>query len=175
MLLNRSDIRSEPGSNMPKPGLPMRMVIRVGQMTPGSCRAYQGVAVDLWHCDVQGKYSSYASQGTAGLSYLRGFQLTDSTGTAEFTTVFPGSYPARAVHLHFGVRTNPGGAGRGFTTQLYFPEPVLSEVFAQAPYSANKPQRNTSDSIFNDGGPNLLCKMSKSGAGWLAEFDIGLA
>jgi hypothetical protein len=52
---------------------------------------------------------------------------------------------------------------------------VLAEVFAQTPYSANQPQRNDSDPIFNRGGPNLIVKMSKDAGGLLAEFDIGLA
>ena len=172
--LDRSDIRSEPGGGNAKPGLPLRMVIRVGRMMADACRAYPGVAVDLWQCDVNGLYSGYASEGTAGLAFLRGYQLTDGTGTSEFVTIFPGSYPGRAVHLHFAVRLQPTSASRSFTSQLYFPEPVLSEVFSQPPYSAQKPQANTTDSIFNSGGSNLIPRMSKSASGWLAEFDIGL-
>ena len=173
VALNRSDIRSEPGGTVPKPGLPLRLVFRVGQMTGATCRAYPGVAVDLWQCDVAGVYSAYAE--AAALNYLRGYQLTDATGSSEFLSIFPGAYPGRAVHVHFSVRTNPAGGGATFTSQLYFPEEVLAEVFAQAPYSANKPQTNTTDGIFNAGGPNLIPRMSKSGAGWLAEFDLGLA
>jgi protocatechuate 3,4-dioxygenase beta subunit len=170
-MLNRSDVRGEPGGMGVKPGLPLKFVFQVGQMTGGACKAYQGVAVDFWQCDVGGLYSSYASEGTGGMNFLRGYQMTDGSGVAEFQTIFPGSYPGRAVHIHFSVRT----AGRKFTSQLYFPESVLSEVFAQAPYSAKKPQKNTSDGIFNGGGPNLIPKMSKAGGGWLAEFSIGLA
>ena len=44
----------------PKPGLPLRVVIRVGQVVAGECRGYQGVAVDLWQCDAAGVYSGYA-------------------------------------------------------------------------------------------------------------------
>jgi protocatechuate 3,4-dioxygenase beta subunit len=175
MMLNRSDVRSEPGSTDPKPGLALQLVIRVGQMAGSACKVYQGVAVDLWQCDAGGVYSSYASQGTGDKAYLRGYQMTDTSGTAEFKSIFPGSYPGRAVHVHFGVRTNPAGSGRHFISQLYFPEEILAEVFAKAPYSAHKPQRNTSDSIFNGGGPKLIPKMTKTADGWLAEFDIGLA
>ena len=172
--LDRSDIRSEPGAMAPKPGLPLRVVIRVGQVAAGGCRGYQGVAVDLWQCDAAGMYSGYAEQGTPGLNYLRGYQITDGTGSAEFLSIFPGSYPGRAVHLHFAVRTNPAGAGGSFISQLYFPEDVLAEVFAQPPYSAGRPQSNISDSIFKEGGPNLIPRMSKSDGGWLAEFELGL-
>jgi protocatechuate 3,4-dioxygenase beta subunit len=172
--LDRSDIRSEPGTMAPKPGLPLRVVIRVGQVAAGACRGYQGVAVDLWQCDAAGVYSGYAEQGTPGLNYLRGYQITDGTGSAEFLSIFPGSYPGRAVHLHFAVRTNPAGAGSSFISQLYFPEDVVAEVFSQPPYSAGRPQSNSSDSIFNAGGSNLIPRMSKSDGGWLAEFDLGL-
>jgi protocatechuate 3,4-dioxygenase beta subunit len=144
-------------------------------MAGGACKVYQGVAVDFWQCDAGGIYSSYASQGTGGKAYLRGYQMTDTSGTVEFQSIFPGSYPGRAVHVHFGIRTNPMGSGRHFVSQLYFPEAVLAEVFAQAPYSAHKPQKNTSDSIFNDGGPKLIPKLTKGAGGWVAEFDIGLA
>ena len=175
MMLNRSDVRSEPGGTDPKPGLALQLVIRVGQMAGGACKVYQGVAVDYWQCDAGGIYSSYASQGTAGKAYLRGYQMTDTSGTAEFKSIFPGSYPGRAVHVHFGIRTNPAGSGRHFISQLYFPEEILAEVFAKAPYSAHKPQRNSSDSYYNDGGSKLIPKMTKNADGWLAEFDIGLA
>jgi protocatechuate 3,4-dioxygenase beta subunit len=36
--------------------------------------------------------------------FLRGHQLTDASGTARFTTIYPGWYTGRAVHLHFSVR-----------------------------------------------------------------------
>jgi protocatechuate 3,4-dioxygenase beta subunit len=172
MKIERSDVRTEPGSMAQKPGLLLQVVFRVGQMAGGMCKSYEGVTVDFWQCDAGGVYSEYASEGTGTMRYLRGYQKTDSTGTAQFTSIFPGSYPGRAVHTHFSVIT---AGGKSFTSQLYFPEPVLSEIFAQAPYSAHKPMKNTSDSIFNDGGPNLIPKMTKMGAGWVAEFTIGLA
>ena len=50
----------------------------------------------------------------------------------------------------------------------------MAEVFSQPPYSAGRPQSNSSDSIFDAGGSNLIPRMSKSDGGWLAEFDLGL-
>ena len=47
-----------------------------------------------------------ASQGNAG-DFLRGFQRTDANGRASFTTVYPGWYQGRAVHIHFKIRTDP--------------------------------------------------------------------
>ena len=37
--------------------------------------------------------------------FLRGALVTDATGKAQFTTIYPGWYQGRAVHIHFKVRT----------------------------------------------------------------------
>jgi protocatechuate 3,4-dioxygenase beta subunit len=97
----------------------------------------------------------------------------------EFQTIYPGYYPGRAVHLHFKIRTNPAGAGASFTSQLYFPDELNEEVFAQAPYvSRGRGPLNSSDSIYRGGGADLIPRMSRSvtasGPGWLGELDIGL-
>ena len=173
--LNRSDIRSEPGASNAKPGLPLRIVIRVGQMTGEVCQAYQGAMVDLWQCDARGVYSGYGQEGTAGMKYLRGYQLADSTGTVEFLTIYPGAYAGRAVHLHFKIRTSSaGGKGTTFTSQLYFPEDINDQVFGKAQGYGSSRVKNASDGIYRDGGDMLIPKMSMSNGGWLGQFDIGL-
>ena len=60
--------------------------------------------VDVWTADALGAYSDTST----GL-FLRGFQPTDADGVATFTTIYPGWYQGRAVHIHFKVRTNPAG------------------------------------------------------------------
>ena len=55
--LNRSDIRSDPVSGEIKPGAPLRVTFRVARLNGGSCTAFAGVRVDLWHCDAAGAYS----------------------------------------------------------------------------------------------------------------------
>ena len=181
LRLNRSDIRSDPTDGTVKSGLPLRMVIRVGQVDGASCRVLAGVLVDLWQCDAAGVYSNFAQEGTPGKQYLRGHQLTDGSGTVQFQSIFPGAYAGRAVHLHFKIRTNPNGAGGGFVSQLYFPEALNDEVFAQAPYRAAGRVKNAQDGIFAGrdaatglDGSSLIPKMSRDGAGWLGELDIGL-
>jgi protocatechuate 3,4-dioxygenase beta subunit len=181
LKLNRSDIRSDPTDAAVKPGLPLRLVIRVGQVEGTACKPLSGAVVDIWQCDAVGVYSNYEQEGTAGKQFLRGYQLTDGSGAAEFQSIYPGAYGGRAVHVHFKVRTNPTGAGRDFTSQLYFPEPVNEEVFAQAPYKAAGRVRNAQDGIFgardratNLDGTSLIPRMSKQGGGWLAELDIGI-
>jgi len=39
--------------------------------------------------------------------WLRGYQLTDAGEHAKFTTIYPGWYSGRAVHIHFKIRTDP--------------------------------------------------------------------
>ena len=43
--------------------------------------------VDVWHCDALGTYSDV--QGASGRKFLRGYQATDASGVAQFTTIFP--------------------------------------------------------------------------------------
>jgi protocatechuate 3,4-dioxygenase beta subunit len=176
LKLNRSDIRSDPAdAGAVKPGIPLRMVFRVGRIEGSACRPLIGAMVDFWQCDVQGAYSNFDQ--APGKQFLRGYQLTDGTGVVEFLTIFPGAYAGRAVHTHFKIRMDPQAPRTmGFTSQIYFPEPINEEVFAQPPYTAAGRVRNAQDAFFTqDGGTSLIPKMSKSGAGWLGEFDIGLA
>ena len=46
-----------------------------------------------------GHYSDISSEGTLGQKFLRGYQVTDGSGAAQFTTVYPGWYSGRAVHI----------------------------------------------------------------------------
>jgi len=65
--------------------------------------------------------------------------MTDASGLARFTTIYPGWYSGRAVHIHFKVRT-PGAGGRTdeFTSQLYFDDAFTDRVHAKAPYSEHR-------------------------------------
>ena len=52
-----------------------------------------------------GVYSGYDQPGsnTVGQTFCRGVQMTDSTGLARFTTIYPGWYSGRITHVHFRV------------------------------------------------------------------------
>lgn len=40
-----------------------------------------------------------------GKKYLRGYQVTDNNGAVNSTTIYPGWYSGRTIHIHFKVRT----------------------------------------------------------------------
>jgi protocatechuate 3,4-dioxygenase beta subunit len=74
--------------------------------------------------------------------FLRGVQLTDSQGLAEFATLYPGWYAGRAIHIHLKVHL--GGEHRAdlyrgghvsHTGQLFFPEEVTGEIAKLQPYA----------------------------------------
>ena len=54
---------------------------------------------------------------TNGQTWLRGYQTTDATGLATFTTIVPGWYSGRAIHIHFKVRTSPGATSDSIYNQ----------------------------------------------------------
>ena len=70
---------------------------------------FPGAVIDVWHCDAAGVYSDVTDPGfdTTGSDFLRGYQVTDESGRAAFTTVYPGWYQGRTVHIHFKIRTDP--------------------------------------------------------------------
>jgi protocatechuate 3,4-dioxygenase beta subunit len=175
--LNRSDIRSDPRSGEVKAGAPLRLTFKVSRLSGGGCNALAGAQVDVWHCDVIGQYSDVRGSSTAGQQFLRGYQMTDAAGSAQFLTIYPGSYGGRAVHVHFKVRTGPAPArSYAFTSQLYFDEALTERVYAVEPYAGQRRRwmRNADDGLFRAGGRQLLLAPVQDGQGYAATFDIGL-
>lgn len=110
--LNRSDIRTEPSDGSVKEGVPLDLTFNVSRSDSiSSCTPLAGAIVNVWQCDALGEYSDVqdAAEGfdTRGQKFLRGYQVTDKNGTARFTTIYPGWYKGRAVHIHFKIRTDP--------------------------------------------------------------------
>ncbi|WP_263971011.1 intradiol ring-cleavage dioxygenase [Leptolyngbya sp. NIES-2104] len=172
--LNRSDIRSDSKSGAIKAGVPLQLKLRVTQVSDRSCTPIQGAIVDIWHCDATGAYSDVSDRrsDTTGQNFLRGYQTTDSNGTVEFLTIYPGWYQGRTVHIHFKVRN----ANQEFTSQLYFDDVLTDQVQAQSPYTSKEQRtvRNDRDGIFQDGGSQLLLSPTKTNQGYVATFEIGL-
>jgi protocatechuate 3,4-dioxygenase beta subunit len=172
--IERSDIRTDTNSGTASAGIPLTLAFAVSKVSGSSCTAFEGAVVDVWHCDADGAYSDIAQNGTSGENFLRGYQVTDANGNATFTTIYPGWYQGRTVHIHFKIRTDPAASsGLEFTSQLFFDEGVTAEVFAQAPYSGRGTQdtTNANDGIFSS---ELVLVPSRSGSGYAANFAIGV-
>jgi protocatechuate 3,4-dioxygenase beta subunit len=180
--LNRTDIRTDPGDGAARQGVPLRLSLNVSDIgASGACAPLAGALVDIWQCDAIGIYSDFQdSRGgfdARGKKFLRGYQTTDRNGRVDFTTIYPGWYPGRAVHIHFKIRTNPAGArGADFTSQLYFDEAVTDRVHAQAPYATKgrRPMMNEADSLFRKGGSQLMLRLVEVSGGYAGAFDVAM-
>jgi len=79
---------------------------------------------------------------TDGTRYLRGVQLTDKNGLAEFASVYPGWYSGRAIHIHLKVHLGGTASGASYagghvshTGQLFLPEEITQDVAKLEPYA----------------------------------------
>lgn len=168
--LERSDIRSDPASGAVSPGAQLALSFNVVRVSGSACTPLSGAIVDVWQCDAAGVYSDVTGNSQ---KFLRGHQITDASGRAVFTTIYPGWYPGRTVHIHFKIRSG----SKEFTSQLYFDDATSDAVFRQQPYAARdqRTTRNANDGVFRNGGTDLLLNVQQGGNGYVATFDIGLA
>jgi protocatechuate 3,4-dioxygenase beta subunit len=125
-------------------------------------------------------YSDASDPGfnTKGQKWLRGYQTTDASGAAKFTTIYPGWYQGRAVHIHFKIRYATGSQTADFTSQLFFDEALNDKVFATAPYSqrgASGRLRNTADQIYQQSAGKTLLNVAQTGSAYAGTFAIGLS
>lgn len=179
--LNRSDIRPDPASGTVPEGVPLALAFRVSRIDAESCRPLPGAVVDVWQCDALGVYSDVRDiQGrfdTRGRKFLRGHQVTDAEGVARFTTIYPGWYEGRTVHIHFKIRTVPeADRAHEFTSQLYFEDALTDEVMRAEPYASKgvRSVRNEGDGLFRRGGDRLMLAAARNGEGYAGTFEIGL-
>ena len=177
--LNRSDIRSDPLTKVVSEGTPLRLNFKVSRTEGSSCLPLSGVQVDVWHCDAEGLYSDtddYQTD-TRGFKFLRGYQITDRHGMAGFTTVFPGWYPGRAVHIHFKIRNDAHDKeGSEFTSQIYFDDKLIDLIHSRPPYSKHgqRKVRNNRDVVSLFGGSSLVLPLHEDKKGYSGTFDVSL-
>jgi len=182
----RSDIRED------RQGTPLRLAVRV--MDADGCTPVKDAVFEVWHCDAGGLYSGFeqASQAGAGrrgggpasaapvtgeaagtdqTGYLRGAQVTNADGIAVITTVYPGWYQGRTVHIHAKVQLNNR---ESLTTQLYFDDKLSDEVYAKAPYGLRQGPRtlNGDDNIYRR---QTTITASKEGDGYLGLITMGIS
>jgi protocatechuate 3,4-dioxygenase beta subunit len=155
----RSDIRSSFGeSSGTAGGVPMNLELVISDLANGGV-PFAGVAVYVWHCDREGRYSMY-SNGVEDQNYLRGVQIADSAGRVSFTSIFPACYSGRWPHIHFEVYPDQASitdaSNAIATSQVALPEDVCNQVYAQAGYEDSVGNMSdvtlTSDNVFGDDG-----------------------
>ncbi|KOV98495.1 protocatechuate dioxygenase [Streptomyces sp. NRRL B-1140] len=181
----RSDIRED------KTGIPLKLTLTV--VDDDTCVPLKNALVELWHCDALGEYSGFVGNNghdePDNGTFLRGGVLTDASGVAAITTVYPGWYRGRCVHIHVKVHTNvtltPDGSFTGgrelHTGQLFFAETITTKVAALATYKVNTVPRTTlaRDSIYDDGGAasgllTLTPLGSTTSAGYAGTLTLGV-
>ena len=164
----RSDIRPGlGGATAVAGGVPMTLALELVNAA-GGCAPMQGLAVYVWQCDREGRYSMY-SDGVRGQNYLRGVQATDAQGQLSFQTVLPGCYAGRVPHIHFEIYRNVDAAAvsrqRIKTSQLALPLEFCDQAYAQSPGYADS-RRNLSrvnfanDGVFGDGIELQMARIS---------------
>jgi protocatechuate 3,4-dioxygenase beta subunit len=101
------------------------------------------------------------AEPTDDLTFLRGSQLTDRHGIVRFTTLFPGWYQGRCIHVHVkvhvgGTFSDDGyeGGNTAHTGQLFFDETAVLLTVDIEPYVTNTTPRTTldEDSIYPGNG-----------------------
>jgi len=179
----RSDIRSSfNGATGTAAGIPLTIKLQIVNVN-GSCATLEGFAVYLWHCDRDGNYSLYSS-GVTTQNYLRGVQVSDSSGNVSFTSIYPGCYSGRVPHVHFEVYRTLASAtsasNRLKTSQFAFPDAASNAVYATTGYSAsvrNMAQISlATDNVFSDGYSLQLASITGNVTdGYVATLTVGVS
>lgn len=105
--------------------------------------------------------------------FLRGVQLSDASGLAEFATLYPGWYSGRAIHIHAKVHLGGEAAKKysgghvAHTGQFFFPEDLTERIARIAPYATRSEVHRTTqgeDGVFSSQhGAECLLKMERLG------------
>jgi protocatechuate 3,4-dioxygenase beta subunit len=199
--LRRSDVRANSSGAGLQKGVLLYLVINVVDANKG-CKPLSGVAVDVWHANAHGLYSDESSQqaggGTSGGdtssdNWLRGYQITGKDrgfkqkpvpGQVSFTTVWPGWYSGRTIHIHVRVRklSHGGATIAGYTTQIFFSDAANDHVLTgAAPYNTRSPQTDPTtdenDTVLTNAAraTSLVAVTGSISRGYHATFNITLS
>jgi protocatechuate 3,4-dioxygenase beta subunit len=145
-----------------RPGVPLRLRIYV--VDADTCKPIRRAAVDIWHCDALGVYSDESNQSTSGETWMRGVQLTDSSGLARFRTIYPGHYVGRTTHIHVKVHT---GGKVVHTGQFFFTDRLSKEVYRLSPYKRDTQsyQARATDQVYSgQHGSSSVLKLKRRGS-----------
>lgn len=178
----RQDITTSFGSySGTAQGVPVTVELTLTDLVKNAAGA--DMAVYLWHCDRDGKYSLYGS-GIENQNYLRGVQVADANGKVSFTSIFPACYDGRWPHIHFEVYDSLSAAVAGsnarLTSQIALPQDVCEQVYAyDSNYKASVSNLSTvslsSDNVFGDGWDAELARVTGTPAtGLKISIPIGV-
>jgi protocatechuate 3,4-dioxygenase beta subunit len=151
-----------------KAGIPLDLAMTI--VNASTCAPLANAAVEIWHCDALGFYSgftenspgggdAYVDDGSDPDTFLRGIQITADDGLAHFSTIYPGWYTGRDIHIHMKVHIGGeaengtyDGGHTSHTGQLAFADEITDEVALVAPYSTKTSDftRLEEDSVFSD-------------------------
>ncbi|WP_152363338.1 3,4-dioxygenase subunit beta [Microlunatus speluncae] len=179
----RGDIRSSFGnSSGTAEGVPMELTLSIVDLAGGG-GPFAGVAVYVWQCDREGRYSLY-SEGVEDQNYLRGVQLADADGRVTFNSIFPACYSGRWPHIHFEVYPDQAGIADASnaiaTSQVALPEDVCRTVYQQPGYEqsvSNLSQVSLqSDNVFGDdaAASQLATVTGDVGTGYQVALRVGV-
>lgn len=191
---NRSDLRIDTADGKVQEGMPLNLILhvyalndKVGNAEGPTCTPLKGAKVDIWEANSQGVYSGVQSAGTRDNNFLRGNQLTDENGTVQFTTIYPGWYEGRAIHIHVKVRASQNSnEPLEWTSQFYLNNSINDKVHTQAPYSNHGPVDVTNEEDFIYEGPStdgmlqaktggqLMLELVEDRQGYAGTFNIVL-
>jgi protocatechuate 3,4-dioxygenase beta subunit len=177
-----SDHPNTPNLVQDRPGRPLALALTV---VDARCTPVRNAKVDVWHCDAGGVYGGIGNNSGGGGpggggdfgaarrgtpdTWLQGYQTTGADGSVQFSTIYPGWYPGRAVHIHMKVFV---GGNSVHTGQLFFPDDLSSAVFANSPYRGDPDTTNRADSIFRSAGSAALVHPTVSGDGYAASAQL---
>lgn len=105
-----------------------RALMRDGGPVPGA-------TIELWQCDVYGRYHHAGDEGVPRDDNFQGYgvSITSADGRYAFKTIRPVPYSGRPAHLHIRVRPASGPA---LTTQIY----IAGDAVAGDPVLAGSPK-----------------------------------
>jgi protocatechuate 3,4-dioxygenase beta subunit len=89
-----------------------------GRVVTRDGNAQSAATVELWQCDVFGRYHHAGDDGSPRDDGFQGYgvAITDADGRYAFRTIRPVAYGGRVPHLHLKVKT---AGGATLTTQVY--------------------------------------------------------
>ncbi|WP_435259048.1 hypothetical protein ACSBLW_04555 [Thioclava sp. FR2] len=183
--IERTDLRGNLGADgTVAQGVPLEVEFRLVNVD-AACQPMEGLALYLWHCDVQGRYSLY---DLPEANYLRGLQVSASDGVVRFKTIFPGCYPSRWPHMHFEVFDSREAAASGrqalLTAQIALPADDAAKIYSTVSEYGDSGRYLSSlsmerDNVFSDNTPTereaqTLRLTGEPGKGLVGKVIVGI-